>query len=124
MEDWVSKGTDTPKQVRKKMGKLYTGRQDPTDPGDPNNALFQYVDVFIEDPDHVADLRRRYEEGDNIGDGEIKVEVAEAISRLLAPMQERRAAYEGDEQQLLAILKQGSERAIEASEKSGRAEAI
>ena len=26
-------------QVKKKLGKLYTGRQNPTDPGDINNAL-------------------------------------------------------------------------------------
>ena len=39
--------TDTPKQVKKKMGKIFTGRQSPTDPGDGENALMQYVETFI-----------------------------------------------------------------------------
>ena len=108
--------TDTPKQVRKKMGKLYTGRQSPTDPGDTDNSLFHYVDVFIDDKSRVAELRGRYARGDNIGDGEIKVEVAESISKLLEPMQERRRAYENDRERILGILKDGSEKAIAATE--------
>ena len=30
-------------EIQKKIGALYTGRQSTTEPGDPNNALFQYV---------------------------------------------------------------------------------
>jgi tryptophanyl-tRNA synthetase len=103
--------TDTPKQVKKKLGKLYTGRQNPTDPGDINNALFQYVRTFIPDPDRVADLERAYAAGDNIGDGHIKIEVAEAISTLLEPMRERRAKYEGDDDMIIDILRAGCTRA-------------
>ncbi|MCA9297252.1 MAG: hypothetical protein KC983_12060, partial [Phycisphaerales bacterium] len=103
--------TDTPKQVKKKLGKLYTGRQNPTDPGDVNNALFQYVRTFIPDQDRVAELERAYAAGDNIGDGHIKVEVAEAISTLLEPMKERRAKYEGDDDTIIDILRAGCTRA-------------
>ena len=112
--------TDTPKQVKKKLGKLYTGRQDACAPGDIENALFQYVRTFIPDADRVAELERAYSTGDNIGDGHIKVEVAEAISALLAPMQERRAEYEGDDSKVLAILQDGCARAIEATEETLR----
>src|SRR5690606_13413179 len=35
--------TDDLKTIRKTMGQLYTGRQSMTEPGDINNALFQYV---------------------------------------------------------------------------------
>jgi tryptophanyl-tRNA synthetase len=102
--------TDTPKQVKKKMGKIFTGRQSPTDPGDANNALMQYVETFIPDPERAAELKDRYVKGDNIGDGHIKVEVAEAISEMLEPMQVRRKAV-GDDATVIEILKSGTARA-------------
>ncbi len=110
--------TDTPKQIKKKLGKLYTGRQNPTDPGDINNALFDYVRTFITDEDRVKELERKYAEGDDIGDGHVKVEVAEAISKLLEPMKERRAKYEGDDDMIMDILKGGCQRANAAAEKT------
>jgi tryptophanyl-tRNA synthetase len=110
--------TDTPKQIRKALGKLYTGRQQPTDPGDINNALFEYVRTFITDEDRVRELERAYAAGDNIGDGHIKVEVAEAIIELLEPMKERRAPYEGDDDTILDILRDGCERANAIAEET------
>ncbi|MBX3201361.1 MAG: tryptophan--tRNA ligase [Labilithrix sp.] len=99
--------TDTAKEVKKKMGALYTGRQTMTEPGDVNNALFQYVRAFVKDPAKVAELEDRYSRGDNIGDGHVKVEVAAAIEELLAPMRERRAALEGEggDRRVLEILR-------------------
>ncbi|MCI0363172.1 MAG: tryptophan--tRNA ligase [Phycisphaerales bacterium] len=110
--------TDTPKQVQSKIGKIFTGRQSPTAPGDPNNALFQYVETFIPDPARVAELKDRYKRGDNIGDGHIKAEVADALNKLLEPMRQRRKQYEGNDQPILDILKEGSARAIETTEKT------
>jgi tryptophanyl-tRNA synthetase len=96
--------------------KIFTGRQSPTEPGDVGNALFQYVDAFIEDPARVAELRRRYAAGDNLGDGHVKAEVAEAINRLLAPMRERRARIGEDDAVVLDILRTGSARANAVAE--------
>ncbi len=110
--------TDTPKQVRRKLGKLYTGRQSPTDPGDVDNALFDYVRTFITDTARVKELERAYASGDDIGDGHIKVEVADAISALLEPMRERRTRYEGDDRAVLDILRSGCERANAAAEET------
>ncbi len=110
--------SDTPKQVKKKMGRLYTGRQNPTDPGDIGNALFDYVRTFIRDADRVKELERKYTAGDDIGDGHVKVEVAEAINDLLAPMRERRAQYEGNDEAILEILRAGCRRANEAAEQT------
>lgn len=110
--------TDTLKQIKKKMGQLYTGRQSMTEPGDTSNALFQYVRTFIEDEARVAELERAYAAGNNIGDGHIKVEVAEAIDRLLAPMRERRAQYEGDDSVILEILRDGCARANATAEET------
>ncbi|MCH8151958.1 MAG: tryptophan--tRNA ligase [Planctomycetes bacterium] len=110
--------TDSPQVVKRKIAKIYTGRQSPTEPGDPNNALFQYVDTFIQDKDRVAELRDRYARGDNIGDGHIKPEVAEAVNALLAPMRRRRGLYEGDDDAIIDILKAGCERANEVAEET------
>ena len=109
--------TDTPKQVKKKMGKIFTGRQSPTEPGDGDNALMQYVETFIPDPERAAQLKDKYVRGDNIGDGHIKVEVAEAISEMLEPMQARREAV-GDDATVIDILKSGTARANAKTEET------
>ncbi|MDP7005883.1 MAG: tryptophan--tRNA ligase [Phycisphaerales bacterium] len=103
--------TDTPKKVKKKLGQLYTGRQSMTDKGDPNSSLMEYVDIFITNKDRASELKDKYVRGDNIGDGHIKVEIAEAISELLAPMQERRAKYDGDDDTIIDIIRDGTARA-------------
>ena len=59
-----------------------------------------------------------YIRGDNIGDGHIKVEIAEAISELLAPMQERRATYEGDDDTIIDIIREGTARANSKTEET------
>ena len=110
--------SDTPKEVENKVKKIFTGRQSPTEPGDVNNALFQYVETFIEDPERVAELKRRYAAGDNLGDGHVKVEVAAAINALLEPMRARRARIGDDDAVLLDILKKGCERANATAEET------
>jgi tryptophanyl-tRNA synthetase len=110
--------TDDAKAIKKKIGQIFTGRQSLTEPGDVNNALFQYVECFIPDPDRVAELKDKYSRGDNIGDGHIKAEVAEAIDKLLTPMRDRRKQYEGNDEAILRILKEGCERAIDTTEKT------
>ena len=112
--------TDTFKQIKKKLGKLYTGRQDMDSPGDIDNALFQYVRCFIKDDERVAELERKYAAGDNIGDGHIKVEVAEAIDQLLTPIREKREALEGEagDRQVLHLIKRHAKRANEVTEQT------
>ena len=110
--------TDELKQIKKKLGKLYTGRQSPDEPGDIENALFQYVRTFISDADRVTELERRYAAGDDIGDGHIKIEVAEAIDALIAPMRERRAAWDDRDDDLIDILREGSRRANAVAEET------
>ncbi|HWB19804.1 MAG TPA: tryptophan--tRNA ligase [Phycisphaerales bacterium] len=110
--------SDSPKDVQKKVNKIFTGRQSPTEKGDTNNALFQYVRTFITDSARVAELERKYSEGDNIGDGHVKQEVSEAINTLLEPMRERRKQYEGNDAAILKIIKQGCDAAITCTEKT------
>lgn len=105
--------------VKKKVGKIFTGRQSPTEPGKPDNALMQYVEAFVPAA-RAAELKDRYVRGDNIGDGHVKAEVAEAISALLAPMQARRAAYEGEagEKKIVEIIRDGTARANTVAEET------
>jgi len=106
--------SDNPKQVKKKMGKIFTGRQSPDEPGTvEGNPLFQFVETFIKDEARIAELKDRYTRGDNIGDGHIKVEVAEAISELIEPMRERRAKYEtpSGEDEVIDIIRAGTAKA-------------
>ena len=108
--------SDPAKEVDKKVKKIFTGRQSPTEPGDINNVLFQYVRTFIKDAARVQELEEKYAKGDNIGDGHVKLEVAVAINELLEPMRERRAKYEGRDDLVLDILKAGCERANKLAE--------
>ncbi len=112
--------TDTAKDIKKKMGALYTGRQSMTEPGDIKNALFQYVRAFIKDPAKVAELEDRYSRGDNIGDGHVKADVAAAIDELLQPMRERRAALEGEagDKRVLEILRAHTAKANAVAEET------
>ena len=111
---------DDPKTVQKKVNKIFTGRQSPTEPGDVNNALFQFVRAFIRDEGRVAELEDRYSRGDDIGDGHIKQEVGAAINALLEPIREHRAALDGTsgESTILDILREHTRRANAVAEET------
>ncbi|MDA1008755.1 MAG: tryptophan--tRNA ligase [Planctomycetota bacterium] len=110
--------SDSPKEVQKKVNKIFTGRQSATEPGDTSNALFQFVDCFIADEARVAELKDRYSRGDNIGDGHIKAELSEAINALLTPMRERRAQFEGRDDLIVDIVHDGTARANRLTEQT------
>jgi tryptophanyl-tRNA synthetase len=114
--------SDSADDIRKKLARLYTGRQSPTEPGDPDNVLFQYARAFIGDADRVRELADRYSRGDNLGDGAVKAEVAAAIDALVAPMRERRARY--TDAAVLEIVREHTRRAnAVAAETLARAKA-
>lgn len=101
--------SDPADAIRRKIARLPTGRASPTTPGDPDNVLFQYARAFIADADHVRELADRYARGDDLGDGVVKREVADAIEALVAPMRERRAAF--TDAAVLEILREHAGRA-------------
>lgn len=109
--------SDTAKEVQKKVNRIFTGRQSPTDPGDPNNVLFQYLNAFHADKALVADLRERYA-GGRVGDGEVKKELGGAINALLDPIRERRARFEGDDGAILEIIRAGCAKANGVAEQT------
>ncbi len=112
--------SDAPKEVQKKLNKITTGRQSPTEKGDTTNVLFTFVRAFIRDEARVKELERRYAEGDNLGDGHVKQEIAEAVNAMLEPMRARRAEYEqpwGDEK-VVEIIRAGTARANRVAEET------
>ncbi len=114
--------SDTPKQVKKKLGAMYPGQsRDPDQPGDPEiNPVFSYADIFIKDEAFVAELRERYRKGDSLGDGHVKAHVIDAINELLEPIRERRAKYEGPggDDEIIDIIKAGTNRANKVAEET------
>jgi tryptophanyl-tRNA synthetase len=106
--------SDSPAQIRARVAKLPTGRSSKTAPGDPDNVLFQYARAFMTDATRVRELADRYARGDDIGDGEIKAEVATAIDALIQPMRERRAQLA--DAHVLEILRAHSRRANTVAE--------
>lgn len=114
--------SDSPKQVKKKIGQIYPGQsRDPDQPGDPEiNPVFGYADAFIKDPAFVEDLRERYRKGDNLGDGHVKAHVIEAINELLEPIRERRAKLEGPEgdAEVIEVIVEGTRRANTLAEET------
>ena len=112
--------SDSFKQIKKKVGKITTGRQTMDEPGDTTNLLFDYVRAFIPDEGRVAELETKYAAGDNIGDGHIKVEVAEAIEAIIAPKRERREQFDTPEGEakIIEIIKAGTKRANAVAEET------
>ena len=109
--------SDTAKQVQKKVNKIFTGRQSPTDPGDSENILMQYCEIFIPDADRVTEIKRKYAAGEDIGDGHIKQELGAAINELLEPMRERRLSLENDDD-VIDVLKRGTIAANQVTEET------
>lgn len=112
--------SDDPKEVQKKLNKITTGRQSPTEPGDTDNVLFTFVRAFIRDEARVKELEDRYKRGDNIGDGHIKQELGTAINAMLEPMRARRAQYEGPggDDTVIDVIRAGTRRANAVAEET------
>ena len=100
---------DSTADIKKKIARVPTGRMAMTDPGDPTNALVEYARTFIPDHAHVEELADRYARGDNIGDKQIRDEVAAAIDAFVAPIRERRAGI--TDAHVLELLRVHAQRA-------------
>lgn len=113
---------DSAKEVQKKINRITTGRQSPTEPGDAGNVLMQYVDAFIgaANPARAAELKDRYTRGDNIGDGHIKQELGETINALIEPMRQRRAGLDGPEGDavVMDVIRRGVKKANAVAEET------
>lgn len=117
---------DDEKTLKNKIMSMYT---DPThinvsDPGHTEgNPVFIYLDAFSKDEDfakyfpdykNLAEMKEHYERG-GLGDMKCKKFLNNVMQEFLAPIRARREEYEKDKEQLIEILKKGTQRAIEVS---------
>lgn len=99
--------------VAKKVKGMYT---DPShlrleDPGKvEGNPVFTYLDAFATDKGQVAELKDHYRRG-GLGDSVVKKHLLDILQAFLDPIREKRKQLAKDPQQILDILRRGTEEA-------------
>jgi len=97
--------------VSKKVMGMYT---DPnhlraSDPGRvEGNPVFTYLDTFGTDTQKIQDLKDHYTRG-GLGDVVVKKYLNEVLQEFLTPIRTRRKEFEGNQDLLKTILKQGTQ---------------
>ncbi|HUF51465.1 MAG TPA: tryptophan--tRNA ligase [Longimicrobiales bacterium] len=102
---------DDAETVRQRVMQMYTdpNRIRADIPGTvEGNPVFSYHDAFNADVAEVEDLKARYRAG-RVGDVEVKKKLHAALESFLAPIRERRAAYEARPHVVEEILHQGND---------------
>lgn len=105
--------SDSPDEIHRKVMQMYTDpkRVHATDPGTiENNPLWIYHDAFNPDAQWVAEAKDLYRLG-QIGDVACKKRLVEVLVDLTRPMQERRARFEKEPDQIQRVLIEGTQRA-------------
>ena len=107
-------------EIHRAVSTMYT---DPNhlgvaDPGQTEgNVVFTYLDAFHADKAFVAEMKAHYRRG-GLGDRQCKNALETCLQELLAPIRERRATYIQDKGMLLTLLRRGSERAHELTQRT------
>ncbi|MBA2307556.1 tryptophan--tRNA ligase [Candidatus Dependentiae bacterium] len=106
--------------VVKKVMSMYT---DPlhlkvSDPGHiEGNTVFTYLDVFDPHPEEVTLLKEHYTRG-GLGDVVLKRRLIEVLEAFLTPLRAKRALVAQDKDQVMKILKEGTEKTREIAEQT------
>ena len=114
---YLSDDQDT---VKRKVMSMYTdpGHIHTNDPGKiEGNTVFQYLDVFGEDKQHIAELKEHYQAG-GLGDVTVKKYLFEVLDELLSPIRQRRRELAGDLPAVYRVLLEGSRRANAVAEQT------
>lgn len=112
--------SDSEEELRKKVMSMYTDptRIHATDPGRvEGNPVFIYHDTFNPNEAEVQDLKERYQKG-QVGDIEVKEKLFNALNELLTPIREKRREFEGKDELLDQILKEGTAKAREVAKET------
>ncbi|MGU3412353.1 tryptophan--tRNA ligase [Enterobacteriaceae bacterium C34A] len=110
----------TEEEIHKTVGAMYTDPQHlrVNDPGHvEGNVVFTWLDAFHPDAEKVAAMKAHYQRG-GLGDRQCKMELEECLQVLLTPIRERRQEVIADKGALLTLLRQGSEKAHEQTQKT------
>lgn len=91
----------TNKEIKTQVNKMYTdpNKTTITSPGNiKKHVVFQYLDIFYKDKEHLAELKKRYIKWweNSIGDWEVKKLLIDVLEELIAPIREKREYYENN----------------------------
>lgn len=112
--------SDDADTIARKVMNMYTDpkRLKATDPGNiDHNPLWIFHDTFNPDRAWVEAAKVRYQQG-QIGDVECKKRLIEILTSFIEPIRTRRQYYEQHLDSVLAMLRQGTERANQVAEKT------
>ena len=114
--------SDSKDEVEKRVMNMYTDpkRIHSTDPGTvEGNPVFIYLDTFATDEDKgkVEDYKNKYRNGE-VGDVEIKQFLSKVLNEFLEPIRQKRLEYEEQPELLDSILKEGTARVREESQRT------
>lgn len=107
--------SDPSSVVAKKVKGMFTdpGHIRVEDPGKvEGNTVFAYLDAFDPDTAEVERLKEHYQRG-GLADGLVKARLIEVLEAFLTPIRARRNEFAADKGQVLAMLRDGSDKARE-----------
>ncbi len=107
--------SDDEETIKAKVRQMFTdpGHIHKNDPGKvEGNVVFNYLDIFDEDKNAVAELKKQYEIG-GLGDIEIKDRLAGILIDKFADFRSRRETLEKNPESVMKILELGTARARE-----------
>jgi tryptophanyl-tRNA synthetase len=105
----------SPVEVRKAVQAMYTDAQHlkVSDPGRvEGNVVFAFLDAFEPDVEKVEQLKAHYRRG-GLADSAVKRLLEDRLQGMLAPIREERQRLAADRAAVLAVLRQGTDRARE-----------
>lgn len=111
---------DNEDELRVKVKKMYT---DPNhlrveDPGKvEGNPVFMYLDAFGKDQEKIRSLKEHYQRG-GLGDSIVKNYLFEVLNEFLTPIRNRRGEFSKDNEAVLNLLKEGTQKACFTAEKT------
>jgi len=112
--------SDSPDEVANKVSKMYT---DPdhvrvNDPGRvEGNVVFAYLDAFDPNQEKVQELKDQYRAG-GLGDVTLKRYLTQVLQEFLAPIRERRQQYAERPDDVMDILRAGTEATQKEAQKT------
>ncbi|OCL26514.1 tryptophan--tRNA ligase [Orenia metallireducens] len=104
---------DSPEVIKEKVMAMFT---DPNhlrveDPGQvEGNPVFEYLDLFDPEKEEVKRLKAHYRQG-GLGDVKVKKRLNQVLQDFLKPIRQRREEYAKDPEEVMNILKKGTEKA-------------
>ena len=118
---------DDEKTIKKKVNSMVSFPREINEPGIlKGNVLFTYLEAFATDESfkefypefkNLEELKKAYTKG-GIGDGRIKQFLGDVLIALLTPIRERRESFDGKEDELMEILKKGTDVANEVADET------